>query len=307
LTVTGSGGGGGGGGGTGITNGGFENGFTGWTTTGTATIATSGCHGGSACLMLGSTVATNGDSTGTQTSFAAPAGTTGISLWFKESCPDSVNYDWATVTLTDDTSGTSESLLGRTCATNNWTHLTGAVVAGHSYTLTLLSHDDDYPADPTYTLFDDVALTSSVAPPEGIIDGDFSAGLTGWTASGAAVNDVTRTGGYAVLLGLFTATNGDSSVTQAFTVPSGKSQLSFWYAMTCPDSVIYDWSTVTLQNEATGAVSTVLPHTCATDSLWINVTAPVTAGTTYSLTLTSHDDDNPADPSNAAFTNVTLN
>jgi hypothetical protein len=31
-------------------------------------------------------------------------------------------------------------------------------VAGHSYTLTLLNHDDNYPSDPTYTLFDDVTL-----------------------------------------------------------------------------------------------------------------------------------------------------
>jgi serine protease len=31
------------------------------------------------------------------------------------------------------------------------------VTAGHSYTLTLTSHDDNYPGDPTYTLYDDVA------------------------------------------------------------------------------------------------------------------------------------------------------
>jgi hypothetical protein len=31
-------------------------------------------------------------------------------------------------------------------------------VAGHSYTLTLISHDDNYSADPTYTLYDDVSV-----------------------------------------------------------------------------------------------------------------------------------------------------
>jgi hypothetical protein len=31
-------------------------------------------------------------------------------------------------------------------------------MAGHSVTLTLLSHDDDYFADPTYTWFDDVIV-----------------------------------------------------------------------------------------------------------------------------------------------------
>jgi serine protease len=32
------------------------------------------------------------------------------------------------------------------------------VIGGHSYTLTLTSHDDNYPGDPTYTLFDDVTI-----------------------------------------------------------------------------------------------------------------------------------------------------
>jgi len=29
---------------------------------------------------------------------------------------------------------------------------------GHNVTLTLTSHDDNYAADPTYTLYDDVAV-----------------------------------------------------------------------------------------------------------------------------------------------------
>jgi len=33
------------------------------------------------------------------------------------------------------------------------------VTAGHAYALTLISHDDNYPSDPTYTLYDDVALS----------------------------------------------------------------------------------------------------------------------------------------------------
>src|SRR5579859_6003346 len=42
--------------------------------------------------------------------------------------------------------------------------------------------DDNYSADPTYTLFDDVTLTSSAPPPPaGITNGGFEAGsLTGW-------------------------------------------------------------------------------------------------------------------------------
>jgi hypothetical protein len=35
-----------------------------------------------------------------------------------------------------------------------------ALTAGHSYTLTLLDHDDNYAGDPTYTLYDDVAIST---------------------------------------------------------------------------------------------------------------------------------------------------
>jgi hypothetical protein len=37
--------------------------------------------------------------------------------------------------------------------------VSASVTAGHSYTLTLLSHDDNYPSDPTYTLFDAVVVS----------------------------------------------------------------------------------------------------------------------------------------------------
>jgi serine protease len=37
--------------------------------------------------------------------------------------------------------------------------VTVTITGGHSYTLTLTSHDDNYAADPTFTLFDDVATS----------------------------------------------------------------------------------------------------------------------------------------------------
>ena len=67
-----------------------------------------------------------------------------------------MTYDWAVVTLKDNTAGTTATLLPKTCTTNAWTQVSGSVTAGHSYTLTLTSHDDNYGSDPTYTLFDDV-------------------------------------------------------------------------------------------------------------------------------------------------------
>jgi hypothetical protein len=116
-----------------------------------------------------------------------------------------------------------------------------------------------------------------------------------------------RTGSFAAQLGATSPTNGDSSISQTFTVPSGKSQLSVWYMMTCPDTLTYDWATAMLKNNATGATNTFLPRTCATNSSWVNVTASVSAGTSYTLTLTSHDDDYSVDPSYTFFDDVTLN
>ncbi len=307
LTITS----GGTGGGTSITNGDFETGtLSGWTATGAAeTVATAGCHGGTHCAQLGSTSATNGDSSIAQT-FTAAAGVTGLSLWYKETCPDTVTYDWALATLKDNTAGTTATLIAKACATNAWTNVTSALTAGHSYTVTLTSHDDNYASDPTFTLFDDVATTSSAPPPSGINNGTFETGsLTGWTATGAASSAVTggHSGTYAARLGSTAATNGDSSIAQTFTVPAGKSQLSLWYKIACPDTLTYDWATVTLKNNGSGTTATVLAKTCTNSAAWVNVTSAVTAGGSYTLTLTSHDDNYAGDPTYTLFDDVTLN
>jgi len=120
------------------------------------TAVNTGCHGGTSCARLGSTIPTNGDSGLAQT-FTAPAGSTNLTFWYKMTCPDTVSYDWVTVSLLDATSGSTSTPLAKTCTSNAWTSLAAAITPGHSYTLTLTSHDDNYPTDPSFTLFDDVA------------------------------------------------------------------------------------------------------------------------------------------------------
>jgi len=296
LSVTSSGG----GGGSGITNGGFETGtLSGWTASGASeTIANSGCHSGTYCARLGAATPTNGDSNLSQT-FTAPAGAANLSVWYKETCPDSVTYDWALATLKDNTAGTTATVIAKACTTNAWTNATSAVTAGHSYTLTLTNHDDNYSADPTYTLYDDVTISTGGG---GITNGGFESGATGWITSGTtSIATIGCHGGtHCAQAGGTSPTNGDSSFSQSFTVPAGKSQVSVWYKSTCPDTVTYDWVTITLNGTA------IVPKTCTTNA-WTNITASVSAGSTYTLTLTSHDDNYSADPTYTLFDDATLN
>ncbi|MCX3060551.1 hypothetical protein [Streptomyces beihaiensis] len=143
-----------------ITNPGFEQGsLTGWTPSGTTSVVGSGVHSGSYAAQVGGTSPTNGDSSIAQ-SFTAPAGTSTLGFYYSVTCPDSIWYDWATATLKDNTTGTTTTVLAKTCPSSAaWSHSTASVTAGHSYTLTLISHDDGWPGDATYTHYDDVTLS----------------------------------------------------------------------------------------------------------------------------------------------------
>lgn len=498
----------------GITNGGFETGdFTGWSRSGTTSISTTS-HSGADAAMVGGTSPTNGDSSISQT-FTAPNPTGPLTFWYRIACPDTLTYDWATATLVDNTAGTTTTLLAKTCTNNGmWVQSSPASIAGgHSYTLTLLSHDDNYPSDPTYTLFDDVALaapptpdfaisatpssqsvvqgnatsytvnvsaqngfsgtvnlsasgfgagasgtlnptsltgsgsstltvttTSSAAtgsfpitiagvsgslshstnvtlvvnpppdfsisaspssqsvsqgnsttytvtvtalngfnsatslsasgfgsgasgsfnptsitgggsstltvsttsaattgtytiaitgtsgmlshstsvtlvvnppPPSVITNGGFETGdFTGWTASGAtSISTRAHTGTHSAQVGSANPYPGDSSISQTFTAPVGTGHaVSFWYLVVCTDSVRYDWATVTLRDNTTGTTTTLLARTCINDGTWHHVSASVTGGHSYTLTLIDHDDNwsSPPDPTYTLYDDVAV-
>ncbi|MEZ0106434.1 hypothetical protein ABH920_000415 [Catenulispora sp. EB89] len=148
------------GGGNVIVNGGFENGsLSGWTASGVTAATTSGPHSGGYAAELGNT---NPSSTSSiAQTFKAGTGNSNLAFWYNVTCDDTVQYDWATATLKDNTTGTTKTVLAKTCTnpTSGWKQVTAAVTAGHSYTLTLTNHDDNYPGDPTYTLYDDVTVS----------------------------------------------------------------------------------------------------------------------------------------------------
>ncbi|MFE2912255.1 CocE/NonD family hydrolase [Kitasatospora indigofera] len=143
-----------------------------------------------------------------------------------------------------------------------------------------------------------------------IVNGGFEAcGLSGWNGIGASetvVNSGAHSGSYAARLGSTSATNGDSSIAQTFTAATGNTRLSFWYNLTCPDTVTYDWATATLKDNTANTTTTVLANTCAASPGWTQVSAAVTAGHSYTLTLTSHDDNVSGDPTYTLYDDVAV-
>ncbi len=292
-----------------LTNGGFESGLTGWTSSGsTSTSSTS--HSGAASAVVGSSSPTT-DSALTQ-SFTAPSGATQLSFFYQVHCPDTVAYDWASATLKDNTSGTTATMLGNTCSnTGAWAQATAAVTAGHSYTLTLANHDDNYASDPTYTLYDDVAFNSAPPPPppgNPLANGSFATGLTSWTVSGScvAVAQGSVAGDTTGAQCGSTSPSTDSSLSQTFSAPSTATKLSFAYNVHCPDSITYDWASATLKDNTTGVTATILGNTCSNSNVWTTVTASVTGGHSYTLALKNHDDNYAGDATYTWFDTVVV-
>ncbi|MFB8128764.1 hypothetical protein [Streptomyces mirabilis] len=233
---------------------------------------------------------TAGSSAGTTVSTAVTAGSAQSVSLSASGLPAGAT---ATFSPTSVTAGNSSTL---TVATSSSTP------AG-TYSITVTGTGASATHTATYS------LTVNSASGGGVTNGGFETGsLSGWTSAGttSVISTGAHSGTYAARDGSTAPTNGDSSVAQTFTAPTGTGTLSFYYNVTCPDTITYDWATATLRDNTTGTTTTVLAKTCVASSGWVQKTAAVTAGHSYTLTLISHDDNYTGDATYARYDDVTL-
>src|SRR5258708_37122772 len=142
----------------------------------------------------------------------------------------------------------------------------------------------------------------------GITNGGFETGnFSGWTTAGTtSISNTAHSGSHSAQVGGTSPTNGDSSISQTFTIASG-STLSFWNQVHCPDTVTYDWATATLKDNTTGTPTTILAKTCNNNATWVQFSASVAAGHSYSVPLISHADHHPSGPPHTPFDHVAMN
>jgi hypothetical protein len=117
--------------------------------------------------------------------------------------------------------------------------------------------------------------------------GLFSGSLFGWNATGKTMwTFVSHTGVFSAQVGNG-GVAGDSTISQSFTVPHIDDTLGFWYQPSCSNPS--DWASATLVDNTTNTTTALVPNTCVQNVGWVPASTFVTAGDSYTLTLTNHD------------------
>ena len=185
-----------------LTNGTFEDGsLGGWTTSGVTSVVTT-AHGGGFAAQVGSTGPSTDSSI--QQQIVLPAGTPLLSFWYKIVCPDAVDFDWATAVVTSTSGTVLATPLPQSCNNAGWTQASADLTAwaGQTVVIALENHDDNNASDPTYTLYDDVAISNGSAG--NTPDFSLSASPASLTGAGSATVSASPSSGFASTIALST-------------------------------------------------------------------------------------------------------
>jgi hypothetical protein len=178
--------------------------------------------------------------------------------------------------------------------------IASSVALGTSYTITIKATEGSISHTLTLT------ITANSTSAGGIVNGNFeTGGFGGWITNGPTTISTTtvHSGKYSAQVGEQDLLIADSSIQQTFLVPPGASTLSFWYVMSCP--LVGDWATATLLDNTTNSTTTILPQICNPSTKFTKVSAKVTAGHSYTLTLSNHY--NLAEANDTYYDDVALN
>ena len=161
-------------------------------------------------------------------------------------------------------------------------------VAVGNYTITVQAVGSTQTKTSNFTLTVKAPVVNSVLNP------GFEAGsLANWTGTGPSNTAIAtaHSGSWGARSGSTLPTNGISQIVQTAVAPTGATKLTFWYYNVCPaNNTSRDYASATLHDATTAKTTTILAKTCTPTGSWRQVTANVTAGRTYRLTLINKDD-----------------
>jgi hypothetical protein len=290
-----------------VINGGFENGLSPWTASGTTaipTVSTANPHTGSAAALLGllSGSAPAGDSSLVQTVTVPAAGTTTLTFWYNPQTADDICsgsgcvYDWEEAQIRSTSGTTLASVFKSNSNSKTWTKVSYDLTAYAGQTVQLwfnVHQDQSVPPDDSSMYLDDVSVTSSQATatqpaaPSGVIAtaGNGTATVS-WTAPATGGSPIT---GYTVTPYIGgtakPATTVGGTATSA-TVTGLANGTSYTFTVTATNAIG--------TGPASAASNAVTPTTPTTPGVPTNVTAtPGNGAATVSWTAPSSNGGSP--------------
>jgi hypothetical protein len=146
-----------------IVNGDFEKGdLSGWSTVTPVSVVSTGAHAGKFAAQVGKTTAFNGTASLAQKIHVPPKGTTTLTFFFNPNCNGAIRLDFQDAQIRDTNGKVLKSIFHICSNTKTWTKSTTDLTPfkGKDVSIFFDDHDDNGPADPTWLLIDDVAVTN---------------------------------------------------------------------------------------------------------------------------------------------------